>query len=876
MFTFQKFPDTHPGQPVRLILPEGYKLSTVGATKGGDVIFGFINHKDFAASEKETTSPQETLPTPIPPQSPDQTGYPSPSTPRRSPSLVSSPEPTSLHSSPSLPASSPPESISFASSAPSTAIFPLQDIHSPPQSSSPQRTVIFPLPNVDAPSHSPPPVPSQTPISTETSQSTTGHEYRIRLSSLTRETQQSLPTSISVQSPFEDQKEHPSPSIHRRSPSPAFSPPESATFPSSIPLPTSSPLESTSLHSSVSLPAASPPESISFPPSTAIFPLQDAHSPLQSSSPNRTAIFPLPKVDAPSVSQPPEPSQTSTPTETSTQYLYTHRNFSSTYNRPRIQNQMVILSERVTHHQAIIFKKQCLQHSGTTLSPYPACRHAHTVAGQPVRLILPEGYKLSTVGATKGGDVIFGFINHKDFAASEKETTSPQETLPTPIPPQSPDQTGYPSPSTPRRSPSLVSSPEPTSLHSSPSLPASSPPESISFASSAPSTAIFPLQDIHSPPQSSSPKRTVIFPLPNVDAPSHSPPPVPSQTPISTETSQSTTGHEYRIRLSSLTRETQQSLPTSISVQSPFEDQKEHPSPSIHRRSPSPAFSPPESATFPSSIPLPTSSPLESTSLHSSVSLPAASPPESISFPPSTAIFPLQDAHSPLQSSSPNRTAIFPLPKVDAPSVSPLSVPSQTSIPTETSTQSTTGQKYRIRWSSLARDRQHSLPTSISVQSPFKDQKESPSSSIPTHSPSPDFSSPESISFPSSAPSTAKFPLQDGHSLLQSSSFQGTAIFPLPKVDAPSVTQPPVPSQTSTSTETSLQPTTGQEYRTRWSSLAHPSYPANGIPKKPPPSPFTHHRPPTAFLRSRHPAHSPIIGNQRHSLEAATQPIHPS
>ncbi|XP_063881708.1 mucin-2-like [Scylla paramamosain] len=405
-----------------------------------------------------------------------------------------------------------------------------------------------------------------------------------------------------------------------------------------------------------------------------------------------------------------------------------------------------------------------------------------THPGQPVRLILPEGYKLSTVGATKGGDVIFGFINHKDFAASEKETTNPQEIFPT-----------------------------------------------LS---------------------------------------------VPSQNSTLTETSpQLTTGQKNRIRRSSLVRETQQSLPTSISVQSPFGDQKEHPSPSIPRRSPSPAFSPPESATFPSSTPLPASSPLESTSLHSSVLLPT-SPPESISFPssaPSTAIFPLKDDHSPLHSSSPNRTAIFPLPKVDAPSVSQPPEPSQTSTPTETSTQCTTGQKYRIRWSSLARDRQHSLSTSISVQSPFKDQKESPSSSVPTHSPSPAFSPPESISFPSSVPSTAKFPLQDGHSLLQSSSPQGTAIFPLPKVDAPSVTQPPVPSQTSKPTETSPQPTTGQEYRTRWSSLA-----TNGIPQKPTSSPFTHHSPPTAFLRSRHPAHSPIIGHQQHSLEAAIQPIHPS
>lgn len=166
MFAFKKFADTQRGQPVRVVLPEGYMLSTAGTAREGGVVFGFINPEDFAAS-KTNRYPRQTLPLPIPTESPskDQTQQSSPSIARRSPSPPSSaPHSASFHSSAALSVSSASDSDRLMSSvsAPSTAIFPLQEGYAPAQSPPPDSTAIFPLPKVDAP----PPKPSVTPPST--------------------------------------------------------------------------------------------------------------------------------------------------------------------------------------------------------------------------------------------------------------------------------------------------------------------------------------------------------------------------------------------------------------------------------------------------------------------------------------------------------------------------------------------------------------------------------------------------------------------------------------------------------------------------------------------------------------------------------------
>ena len=64
MPTFQNFPETHRGQPVRLILPRGYKLSTVGDTPQGGVVFGFVCAEDFVASKFKTAEEEAKIPSP--------------------------------------------------------------------------------------------------------------------------------------------------------------------------------------------------------------------------------------------------------------------------------------------------------------------------------------------------------------------------------------------------------------------------------------------------------------------------------------------------------------------------------------------------------------------------------------------------------------------------------------------------------------------------------------------------------------------------------------------------------------------------------------------------------------------------------------------
>ncbi|MPC49660.1 hypothetical protein E2C01_043470 [Portunus trituberculatus] len=93
MFTFEKFPDTHRREPVKLILSVGHRLSMVGQTPDSGVVYGFICTEDFASSESKTTPPPILVESLLL----DQAKTPFPQ------------ESDSLHSSAKLPASPPKE-----------------------------------------------------------------------------------------------------------------------------------------------------------------------------------------------------------------------------------------------------------------------------------------------------------------------------------------------------------------------------------------------------------------------------------------------------------------------------------------------------------------------------------------------------------------------------------------------------------------------------------------------------------------------------------------------------------------------------------------------------------------------------------------------